>query len=248
MIAIFLYVGVEVSTASNLPEYMKSQLNLNLKDIAPYISLFWASLMIGRWTSASQAFNINQKLKNILRWVLPFVAYGIFLAVNLLPGKSFTQFEYLNIPAFWWYQIPILLLIVLDYSSKGNPAKQLAIYSIVAILMLLVSMFIQGAIGMFALISVGLFCSTLWPSIFALAISGLGKHTGQGSNLLIMMIMGGGFVSVFQGTLADIPTIGIENSYWVGVVCFAYLFYYAITTSKNLRKQGIELETPTAGH
>ncbi len=248
MIAIFLYVGVEVSTASNLPEYMKSQLNLNMSDIAPYISLFWASLMIGRWTSAAQAFNIQPIMKSILRWVLPFVAYGIYLGVNFSSGKEFTQFEYLGISAFWWYQLPILALIILDWWCKGNPAKQLAIYSAAAIAMLLVGMFVQGVAGMFALIAVGLFCSTLWPSIFALAISGLGKATGQGSTLLIMMIMGGGFVSVFQGTLADSKSIGIEHSYWVGVFCFAYLFYYALATAKNLKKQGIELETPTVGH
>ncbi len=248
MIAIFLYVGVEVSTASNLPEYMKSQLNLNMSDIAPYISLFWASLMIGRWTSAAQAFNIQPILKSALRWVLPFVAYGIYLGVNFLSGKEFTQFEYMGISAFWWYQLPILLLIILDWLCKGNPAKQLAIYSATAIALILVGMYIQGVVGMFALIAVGLFCSTLWPSIFALAISGLGKSTGQGSTLLIMMIMGGGFVSVFQGTLADIKSIGIEHSYWVGIFCFAYLHYYALETSKNLKKQGIELETPSGGH
>jgi len=248
MIAIFLYVGVEVSTASNLPEYMKSQLNLNMSDIAPYISLFWASLMIGRWTSAAQAFNIQPIMKSILRWVLPFVAYGIYLGVNFSSGKEFTQFEYMGISAFWWYQLPILALIILDWWCKGNPAKQLAIYSSAAIAMLFVGMFVQGVAGMFALIAVGLFCSTLWPSIFALAISGLGKATGQGSTLLIMMIMGGGFVSVFQGTLADSKSIGIEHSYWVGVFCFAYLLYYALATAKNLKKQGIELETPTAGH
>jgi len=248
MIAIFLYVGVEVSTASNLPEYMKSQLNLNMSDIAPYISLFWASLMIGRWTSAAQAFNIQPKLKSILRWVMPFIAYGIYLGVNFLSGKDFTQFEYMGISAFWWYQLPILSMIILDWLSKGNLAKQLAIYSAAAVVMILVGMFVQGIVGMFALIAVGLFCSTLWPSIFALAISGLGKATGQGSTLLIMMIMGGGFVSVFQGTLADIKSIGIEHSYWVGVFCFAYLHYYALETAKNLKKQGIELETPSAGH
>ncbi len=248
MIAIFLYVGVEVSTASNLPEYMKSQLNLELQDIAPYISLFWASLMIGRWTSAAQAFNLIPVVKSILRWVLPFVAYGIYLGVNFSSGKEFTQFEYIGISAFWWYQFPILVLIILDWWCKGNPAKQLAIYSAAAIAMLFVGMFVQGVAGMFALIAVGLFCSTLWPVIFALAISGLGKSTGQGSNLLIMMIMGGGFVSVFQGTLADNPNIGIENSYWVGVFCFAYLFYYSVATSRNLKKQGIELEVANGGH
>ena len=59
MIAIFVYVGVEVSTASNLPDFMKQHLGTPTDKIAPFISLFWASLMIGRWTSSVGAFNIN---------------------------------------------------------------------------------------------------------------------------------------------------------------------------------------------
>ena len=46
MIAIFVYVGVEVSTASNLPAYMEKSLGFETKDIAPYVSLYWASLML----------------------------------------------------------------------------------------------------------------------------------------------------------------------------------------------------------
>src|SRR5205085_655648 len=53
MIGIFVYVGVEVSTASNLPEYMRQHLQIPTEKVAPYISLFWASLMIGRWASSA---------------------------------------------------------------------------------------------------------------------------------------------------------------------------------------------------
>ena len=71
MFAIFLYVGVEVSTAANLPEYMSKELGFAIAEIAPYVSLYWASLMIGRWTSAAGAFNISNKLKSLLGFVLP---------------------------------------------------------------------------------------------------------------------------------------------------------------------------------
>ena len=67
MIAIFVYVGVEVSTASNLPAYMEKDLGFLTKDIAPYISLYWASLMIGRWTGAVEAFTDKMDLQKILR-------------------------------------------------------------------------------------------------------------------------------------------------------------------------------------
>ncbi|MDV3170156.1 MAG: MFS transporter, partial [Candidatus Phytoplasma australasiaticum] len=63
MIAIFVYVGVEVSTASNLPAYMEKDLGFETKDVAPYISLYWASMMIGRWTGAVDAKDLVKFLK-----------------------------------------------------------------------------------------------------------------------------------------------------------------------------------------
>jgi FHS family L-fucose permease-like MFS transporter len=103
----------------------------------------------------------------------------------------------------------------------------------------------SGMVSVYAFTSVGLFCSTLWPCIFTLAVSGLGKNTSQGSSFLIMMIMGGGFVSVFQGKIAEI--IGIQNSYIVGVLCFAYLVFYAWKVSGILRAQGIDFDKKISG-
>src|SRR5690606_5402047 len=68
MIAIFVYVGVEVATASNLPEYMEKVLGFATKDIAPYISLYWASLMIGRWSGAIEAFNPKKGMIQFLKF------------------------------------------------------------------------------------------------------------------------------------------------------------------------------------
>ena len=71
-------------------------------------------------------------------------------------------------------------------------------------------------------------------------MAGLGKHTNQGSSLLIMMIMGGGIVSWLQGVMAD--SIGIQYSYVVGVLCFAYLVFYAIRAKSVLKAQGIDFD------
>lgn len=240
MIAIFLYVGVEVATAANLPEFMKKELGFQTKDVAPYISLFWASLMIGRWTSSASAFNISSTMKKALRFILPFAAFGIFLAVNAIAGK--------DIQIFYSYAGMIVLLIAADYFSFGNPARQLLLYSGLGIVALLVGMVFGHETALFAFISVGLFCSTLWPCIFTLAIAGLGKSTSQGSNLLIMMIMGGGFVSVLQGFLSGDAYLGIKFSYIVGVLCFAYLMFYAFVTQRNLKKQGVEIGPMSGGH
>ena len=237
MLAIFLYVGVEVSTASNLPEYMRQYSGINTGGVAPYISLFWGSLMIGRWASSAAVFSKSPFQKQLFRVLMPYLAFGIFLLANYISGS--------NISIFLPYSAVILILVVADFLSGGNPARQLVIFSACGIASLLIGMSSSGLTSLYAFISVGLFCSTLWPCIFTLAITGLGKFTNQGSSLLIMMIMGGGLVSALQGVLADDKFLGIRMSYTVGVVCFAYLLYYGITAGRILKKQGEVLKTST---
>ncbi|MCO6460375.1 MAG: hypothetical protein J5I59_03160, partial [Saprospiraceae bacterium] len=240
MIAIFVYVGVEVSTASNLPEFIKQHIpgpdggKFPTDRIAPYISLFWASLMMGRWTAASEAFDFSMDIKRKLRFIMPYIAFLVFLLVNKLAQHDITP--------FYFYFIIVAVMIVGNIMSKGSPVKQLLIYSILGVIAIAIGMLFDGWVSVFSFISVGLFCSTLWPCIFTLAIAGLGKHTNEGSSLLIMMIMGGAFVSLFQGFLADHVT-GIQYSYIAGILCFSYLIYYAIKVKGILRRQGINYES-----
>lgn len=239
MLAIFVYVGVEVSTASNLPEYMTSKLGYQTQQIAPFISLYWASLMIGRWTGAVDAFNLKAGGKKIAKALAPYLAFSLFLLVNALAQH--------DLSVFYVYGALVLVLLVMDMLSQSDPAKMLLYYALTAICALIIGMNTSGMISVYAFTSIGLFCSTLWPCIFALAINGLGKHTSQGSNFLIMMIMGGGIVSWLQGAIADWS--GIQQSYWVGVACFAYLAFYAWKVPQLLGKQGLQTgKASLAGH
>jgi MFS transporter, FHS family, L-fucose permease len=241
MIAIFLYVGVEVSTASNLPEYMRLHADIPTSDAAPYISLFWASLMIGRWTSSAGAFETSYGLKQLLRFLMPYLAFLVFLIANSIAGS--------DLAVFYPYSAVILVMILAEIISKGHPARQLVIFSFCGIAALVIGMMSSGLTSLYAFISVGLFCSTLWPCIFTLAISGLGKYTNQGSSYLIMMVMGGGLVSWFQGWMAGPEIVGIRLSYIVGVACFVYLAFYGWKSAKVLRVQGITLDEPmSTGH
>jgi FHS family L-fucose permease-like MFS transporter len=239
MIAIFVYVGVEVATASNLPAYLEKYLSVPTQKVAPYISLYWASLMIGRWTGAVGVFDVSKGAKQVLNFLMPYLAFAVFLLVNTIANHDITQ--------FYVYAFVIAIMIVCDIASKGSPVKMLLIFSTAGIVALLTGMFTSGMVSAYAFTSVGLFCSTLWPCIFTVAVAGLGKNTNQGSSLLIMMIMGGGIVSWLQGVFAD--KIGIQYSYIVGVVCFAYLVFYAIKAKSILKAQGIDYETTKAvGH
>jgi FHS family L-fucose permease-like MFS transporter len=237
MIAIFVYVGVEVSTAANLPEFMRVHLNTPTDKIAPFVSLFWASLMIGRWTGSVGAFDISKGAKEVLRFLMPYIAFGVFILVNKIANHDVTP--------FYIYALIIVGLIVCDLLSKGNPARQLLIFSGMGIAALLIGIFADKMISVYAFISVGLFCSTLWPCIFTLSIAGLGKHTNRGSSLLILMIMGGGWISILQGWLASPKLIGIQFSYFVGVACFLYLVFYAIRAKSILKNQGIDYDKKT---
>lgn len=243
MLAIFIYVGVEVSTASNLPAYMETIINsktgvvYTLQEISPYISLYWASLMIGRWTGAVEAFTDNMTTQKILRFVAPYLAFGVFLIVNAIAKHDLSP--------FYIYGLIILVLIGADMASKGNPARMLLIFASLGILAIAIGMLTDGIISIYAFTSVGLFCSTLWPCIFTLAVSGLGKHTSQGSSFLIMMIMGGGIVSWMQGLVSE--SIGMKQSYIVGILCFAYLAFYAWRVSGILKSQGISFDKKVSG-
>jgi MFS transporter, FHS family, L-fucose permease len=241
MIAIFMYVGVEVATQSNLPEFMKQNLGKEESEVAPFVSLFWASMMIGRWASAAGVFEKSKVFNRVMGIFLPLVAFGIFALANTIGGTDVSFFmPYIGL---------VFVLIAADFLSKGNPVRQIILYSSLGILALIIGIFSSGYVSVFAFISVGLFCSTLWPCIFTLGIAGMGTKTNIASSLMILMIMGGGVISVTQGWLSDNSLLGIQHSYWVGVACFAYLIYFAIRTATILKSKGIHtFETAKSGH
>jgi FHS family L-fucose permease-like MFS transporter len=84
-----------------------------------------------------------------------------------------------------------------------------------------------------------------------LSIAGLGKYTTQGSAFLIMMILGGGVIPPIQGKLADflesksdVVGYGIHQSYWIPLLCFAYIVLFAFLVKGILKKQGVNFEQP----
>ena len=219
MLAIFTYVGVEVSIQSNLGELLKTSAfgSLNDTQIAPYISMYWGGLMIGRWTGAITVFNPSDSLKKWLYILVPYIAFAVVLSVNAISG-----FEVKHLFAF---AICVAIQIAGFFIGKDKPALTLKTFGLFGVIAMLVGLFTTGKVAIYAFLSGGLFCSIMWPSIFALSIKGLGKFTSQGSAFLVMMILGGAIIPPIQGKLADI--IGIHESYWITVVCFVYLMYFA---------------------
>jgi FHS family L-fucose permease-like MFS transporter len=116
------------------------------------------------------------------------------------------------------------------FAMQTIPAeKALAFASIGAFVVMLVASFTTGHVAMWALISVGLFHSIMFPTIFTLGIRGLGPLTEEGSGLLIMAIAGGALVIV-QGWLAD--HYGLQASFLLTAACELYILFYAVWGSR----------------
>ena len=232
MTAIFVYVGVEVTIGSNLGEYLKHTEKLDSSQISKFISLFWGSMMIGRWTASISNFNPSESLKKILTVVVPFIAFAIVLIVNSLYSGDVSDL----LP----YAACVAIMIMAYFASREKPVRLLLIFTALGAIMTIVGVMTTGRVALFALISGGLFCSVLWPSIFSLGTAGLGKFTNQGAAFLIMMILGGSIIPVVQGRIAD--SFGIQTSYLLAAACFAYLFIFGIIVQGVLRKQGIDFD------
>jgi MFS transporter, FHS family, L-fucose permease len=236
MTAIFVYVGVEVTIGSNLGEYLKQSRGLDSSQISKYVSLFWGSMMIGRWTASISNFNPSESLKKILIVVVPFIAFAVVLIANSLYSGDVTDL----LP----YSVCILVMILAYFASKEKPVRLLLIFTALGAIMTIIGIMTTGDVALFALTSGGLFCSVLWPSIFSLGTAGLGKFTNQGAAFLIMMILGGSIIPVVQGRIAD--DFGIQTSYLLAAACFAYLFVFGIIVQGVLRKQGIDFDKEVA--
>jgi FHS family L-fucose permease-like MFS transporter len=242
MIAIFMYVGVEVSIQSNmgallqLPEFGRYRES----EISPFISLYWGSLMIGRWGNMIGVFNLKGFSKIALRILVPYIAFGIVLLSNILHGK--------DVNGLLIYALPIALMIAISFLSREKQSKALLYFSVFGFAAMVIGIMNTGQLAIFAFIAGGLACSVLWPCIFSVAIAGLGKYTSQGSSFLIMMILGGAVIPPLQGFLSDQPAIGIHHSYILTLVCFAYLAFYAIRVNGILKAQGIDEDAATGSH
>lgn len=131
--------------------------------------------------------------------------------------------------SFYWGGAMVGRFIGSAVQRKIKPGTVLAFNAFFAALMVIISMFTFGAVAMWTILLVGLFNSIMFPTIFSLAINGLGKHTGQASGILCMAIVGGAIIPVVQGVMAD--SIGIHQAFILPVLCYAFIAYYGLKGS-----------------
>ncbi|MEO8852131.1 MAG: MFS transporter [Ginsengibacter sp.] len=245
MLALFLYVGTEVTIVSNISDLLSKPEfgSIPSSQAALYISMYWGSLMIGRWVASISAFDFKPSTKQQLTFIVPLVAFIIVLLVNAASGYA--------VHIMYYYIICVVIQIGAFYVSKDKPARMLLIFGLLGVIAMAIGLATTGKVAIYAFISGGLFCSIMWPAIFTLSVAGLGKYTTQGSAFLIMMILGGGVIPPIQGKLADfldsrsaVPGAGIHESYWIPLICYAYITFFAIFVKGVLKRQGIDYENP----
>jgi FHS family L-fucose permease-like MFS transporter len=199
--------------------------------------------------SSAASFSGALKHKHLLLGVLCIfmyvggeVAIGSFL-INFLHEPhiaGLTEKEATVYVSLFWGGAMVGRFIGAAVLSKVNPGKALGFCATVVVVLLLTTVNMNGEIAKWAVVSIGLFNSIMFPTIFTLAIRGLGKNTSQGSSLLVMAIVGGAIVPLAQGALAD--SVGVQAAFLLPVLCYAYIVFYGFIGSKP-SEEAIALES-----
>ncbi len=117
--------------------------------------------------------------------------------------------------------------------QKLPAGKVLGFNGTMAIILVIIAMSTSGQLAMWSILLVGLFNSIMFPTIFSLALNGLGKHTAQGSGILCLAIVGGAIVPLIQGAFADY--MGVQLSYFLPVLCYIFIVFYGLSGSKPVQ-------------
>lgn len=165
------------------------------------------------------------------------VAIGSFL-VSFLNDPNIAGLEESDAAkyiAYFWGGAMVGRFIGAAVMQKLPAGKVLAFNAISGVILICLAMVTSGQLAMWAILLVGLCNSIMFPTIFSLAINGLGKHTSQGSGILCLAIVGGAIIPLIQGMLAD--SIGLQNSFFLPIICYLFIAYYGFSGSKPVSKQ-----------
>ena len=244
-IAIFVYVGAEVSIGSFLVNYFSQPEigGLTEKVAASFVAFYWGGAMVGRFIGSNFLGGAKASYMGLV------TAISIALILLSYPIESHMPPGYEpgvpNLTWLAWLLVagrPLFLLVAVASATiavvaalSGGTAKAhtgllLGICAISTSALVAVSMLTNGHTAMWSIILVGFFNSIMFPSIFTLGVAELGPLTGDGSGIMIMAIVGGALIPVAQGAIAD--RVGIHHAFFLPVICYLYILYFALSGSK----------------
>ncbi|MGA2644187.1 MAG: sugar MFS transporter [Candidatus Sulfotelmatobacter sp.] len=167
-----------------------------------------------------------------------FVYVGAEVAIGSFLVNYFSQPEIggltekvaASFVAFYWGGAMVGRFVGSGLLQKVNTGRLLGICAVCAAALVTMSMIGTGHFAMYSIILVGFFNSIMFPSIFTLGVAELGPLTGDGSGIMIMAIVGGAIIPLAQGAIAD--RIGIHHAFFLPVICYLYILYFALSGSK----------------
>ena len=239
VIAIFMYVGGEVSVGSAIINFLgqPTVAGLTAVEASKYVSLYWGGLMIGRFMGAVELSEMKRKHKQMLLVVIPLLAYLLLWVAKSCPIDSLQNHSYGDIFTVWGQQfqanwmvfriyLPFIGLCWLLYQfGQARAGRTLMIFSLTVVTLLLTAIMVGGKVAMWCVVAVGLFTSIGWSNTFSLALDGTGALKSQVSSLLVMAILGGAILPPLQGYIADV-TKNLQISFIVPLIAYAYVAFY----------------------
>ncbi|MFN7094768.1 MAG: hypothetical protein ACK4M7_05325, partial [Burkholderiales bacterium] len=220
---VFSYVGAEVAIGTNLITYLKSSQTLGLADniAGKLLAFYWGGAMIGRFLGGI-ALRKSSTMKKLIAMLIMATALTVLILFT-------THMADIKVSYFISFELIAIVLFIL---CKGSSRINLILFSLINIINLLIGASLHNSwLAAWAILSIGLFNSVMWPNLFNLAIDGLGKYKEQASSFLIMMILGGAILPIIQGHIADRTNIVI--SFLVPVVGYIYILCYSIFYTKK---------------
>jgi len=176
--------------------------------------------MVGRFYGSFMLSNV-EKSKKYLYTVL-VIALALF--VGWFVRKESTD-------GFIFAGIALVNYLAMQL-GRGNASRSLAVFGIIAALLLVVVMAVSGPIILWVGLSIGFFNSIMFPNIFALGVEGLDKgELSMASGLINTMIVGGAVVPVLMGLVAD--GIGVRFAFILPIICYLYIVFFALVGSKR---------------
>jgi len=234
VLAMFCYVGAEVAIGSFIISFLKETKGMEELMSKNYLSLYWGGAMIGRFVGAISLNHTLSQAKKMMYMLV--VSIAVFVLIFSIVNLSFSEISF------------FLVFIALNFCAfligRSAPARTLAIFSAVNVLLLAFAMLSTGDMAVYSILGIGLFNSIMFSNIFTLSIAKLGNYTSQGSSLLVMAILGGAIMPLVQAAIAD--QIGVHHSFVLPLVCYLYILYFGVYCAKKLRN--IEQTSIQSGH
>jgi len=232
VVAIFMYVGGEVSVGSNIIKFLgeKSVAGLEPLEASKYVSLFWGGMLLGRFMGSVELSEMKPAKKQMFLIGIPTLGFFIFWVARSWNGDTH-QFNFSDGWTIVKNYLPLLGLCWLLFQfGKAMADRTLLIFSGTIVLLLAIAIVAGGRWAMWCVVGVGLFTSIGWSNTFSLALEGTGIYKSQVSSLLVMAILGGAVLPPLMGKIAD--HWSRQASFIVPLVAYAYVAFYGLKGHK----------------